>query len=281
MAIYDYDPSQAASVASASLFGVTTALHIYQLLRWRTWYFIPFLIGGLFQVFGYIVRCLSISQKPDYEKNPFIIQQILILLSPALYAASIYMILGRIILLVHAESYSLIRRSWLTKIFVSGDILSMVVQGAGGGFMAAADTLDKQQAGGNIIVGGLFIQLAIFGLFITVTALFHHRILREPTPQSMRLAVPWRRYILVLYAVSALIMARSIFRVVEFIDGKGGELMSNEIYVYIFDALLMFFVSVILNFFHPSSVISAKASYGTQLGPLGTSDSASGRVHAT
>jgi hypothetical protein len=41
------------------------------------------------------------------------------------------MILGRIILLVHAESYSLIRRSWLTKIFVSGDILSMVVQGAG------------------------------------------------------------------------------------------------------------------------------------------------------
>jgi hypothetical protein len=131
MAIYDYDPSQAASVASASLFGVTTALHIYQLLRWRTWYFIPFLIGGLFQVFGYIVRCLSISQKPDYEKNPFIIQQILILLSPALYAASIYMILGRIILLVHAESYSLIRRSWLTKIFVSGDILSMVVQGAG------------------------------------------------------------------------------------------------------------------------------------------------------
>lgn len=83
------------------------------------------------QVFGYIVRCLSISQKPDYEKNPFIIQQILILLAPALYAASIYMILGRMILLVHAESYSLIRRSWLTKIFVSGDIVSMVVQGAG------------------------------------------------------------------------------------------------------------------------------------------------------
>uniref|UniRef100_A0A8H7K4S7 RTA1 like protein n=1 Tax=Bionectria ochroleuca TaxID=29856 RepID=A0A8H7K4S7_BIOOC len=263
MAFYDYDPSQAASVVSASLFGVTTALHIYQLLRRRTWYFIPFLIGGLFQVFGYIVRCLSISQKPDYEKNPFIIQQILILLAPALYAASIYMILGRMILLVHAESYSLIRRSWLTKIFVSGDIVSMVVQGAGGGFMAAADTLDKQQAGSNIIVGGLFIQLAIFGLFIT----------------SVRLAVPWRRYILVLYGVSALIMARSIFRVVEFIDGKGGELMSNEIYVYVLDALLMFFVSVILNIFHPSSVISAKASYETQLGPLGTSDSASGMVY--
>jgi len=41
------------------------------------------------------------------------------------------MILGRIILVTHGETYSLIRKKWLTKIFVIGDVLSFVAQAAG------------------------------------------------------------------------------------------------------------------------------------------------------
>lgn len=58
-------------------------------------------------------------------------QTLLILVAPALFAASIYMVLGRIILLVDGEELSLIRKKWLTKIFVTGDVLSFVMQGAG------------------------------------------------------------------------------------------------------------------------------------------------------
>ena len=41
-----YKPSLAAGVIFAALFGVSTLLHTWQLLRKRTWYFIPFVIGG-------------------------------------------------------------------------------------------------------------------------------------------------------------------------------------------------------------------------------------------
>ena len=58
-------------------------------------------------------------------------QTLLILVAPALFAASIYMVLGRIILLVDGEQHSLIRKRWLTKIFVTGDVLSFLMQGAG------------------------------------------------------------------------------------------------------------------------------------------------------
>jgi hypothetical protein len=58
-------------------------------------------------------------------------QSLLILIAPALFAASIYIILGRIILLVDGEEYSLVRRKWLTKVFVVGDVLSFMMQGAG------------------------------------------------------------------------------------------------------------------------------------------------------
>jgi hypothetical protein len=58
-------------------------------------------------------------------------QSLLILLAPALFAASIYIILGRIILLVDGERYSLVRQKWLTKLFVTGDVLSFLMQGSG------------------------------------------------------------------------------------------------------------------------------------------------------
>ncbi|KAF4978431.1 hypothetical protein FZEAL_5195 [Fusarium zealandicum] len=64
------------------------------LIRNRTWYFIPFLMGCLFEAVGYIGRTLSANEAPGFTKNPYIIQSILLLLGPALFAASIYMILS-------------------------------------------------------------------------------------------------------------------------------------------------------------------------------------------
>lgn len=76
-------------------------------------------------------RTLSAREAPDWTLTPYIMQSTLLLVSPALFAASIYMILGRIILLVHGEKHSVIRLNWLTKIFVAGDVLSFVMQSSG------------------------------------------------------------------------------------------------------------------------------------------------------
>lgn len=65
-------------------------------------------------------------------------QTLLLLVSPALFAASIYMILGRIIALVEGGKHSLVRLTWLTKIFVAGDIFSFTLQ-AGGTFLQYCD----------------------------------------------------------------------------------------------------------------------------------------------
>lgn len=46
-------------------------------------------------------------------------------------AASIYMVLGRMVRLLDAHKYALIRTTWMTKVFVMGDVLSFIAQGAG------------------------------------------------------------------------------------------------------------------------------------------------------
>lgn len=44
---YRYSPSIAAAVIFIVLFSSSTALHIYQLIRTRTWIFLPLALGGL------------------------------------------------------------------------------------------------------------------------------------------------------------------------------------------------------------------------------------------
>lgn len=61
----------------------------------------------------------------------YAIQSLLILLAPTLYAASIYMVLGRIIAFLRGEHLSYIPIEWMTKVFVAGDVLSFILQAAG------------------------------------------------------------------------------------------------------------------------------------------------------
>jgi len=51
-------------------------------------------------------------------------------------------------------------------------------------------------------------------------------------------------------------MVRSIFRVVEYVQGFSGYLLSHEVYLYMFDSLLMFCVMVTFNVVHPSEVVA-------------------------
>jgi hypothetical protein len=76
-------------------------------------------------------RAISGTEAPDFTTNPYILQTLLLLIAPTLYAATIYMELGRIVVLTDGEAYCFIRRRWLTKLFLIGDIISFIMQGAG------------------------------------------------------------------------------------------------------------------------------------------------------
>ncbi|KAJ6005439.1 hypothetical protein N7451_003383 [Penicillium sp. IBT 35674x] len=254
--LYNYDPSPSAAVAFAVFFGLSAAFHIWQVLRNRSWFFIPFVIGGIFEAVGYAARYYSAKQTPDWTTMPYVIQELLLLLAPSFFAASIYMILGRVIRLLNGESNSLIRPSWLTKIFVTGDVLSFLMQSSGGGMLATAKTTSSVTLGENIIIAGLFVQVISFGFFIVVSIIFHRRMVATPMHLLVKTRIPWTRYMRVLYVASALILVRSIYRVAEYIQGNTGYLQSKEAFVYIFDASLMMICCLLFNFFHPSDILS-------------------------
>ena len=83
------------------------------------------------EVVGYGARFKSGQESPDWTLGPYIAQALLLLVAPALFAATIYMELGRVVLLVDGESRCFMPRKWMTKIFVAGDVLSFFLQGGG------------------------------------------------------------------------------------------------------------------------------------------------------
>ncbi|EXL96622.1 RTA1 like protein-domain-containing protein [Fusarium oxysporum II5] len=255
--LWSYVPSIPAAVIFIILFLVLSVAHTWKMIHNRLWFCIPFVIGGFLEVIGFIGRAMA--NKATEKLGPYIIQSVFLLIPPSLFAASIYMTLGRIIrgLGPKGESCSIVRVKWLTTLFVVGDVFSFLVQSSGAGMMAAGD---DPTMGENIVIGGLVIQVLFFGLFVVAAIIFQLRYRkigsnwRVVGSSNTALVFDWERMLMMLYATSALILIRCFFRIVEYVMGADAYPLKNEWTLYIFDALLMAAVMVIFYIWYPSRV---------------------------
>ena len=105
-----------------------------------------------------------------------------------------------------------------------------------------------------------------------VAVVFHRRM--NSTDQGRELAkqaadghVTWRQGLWMLYTCSALIMFRSVFRVVEYIMGVDGYLLVNEWPAYALDGAPMFIVQIIFLIWFPAAFkVPPPASRGSEAG---------------
>ncbi|XXH02711.1 hypothetical protein Hte_009096 [Hypoxylon texense] len=245
--LWQYIPSLPAAVIFLILFLAITGAHGFKIYKTRLWFCLPFVVGGI----RYGAR--AAAHNATGELIPYIIQSTLTLLPPVLFAASIYMVLGRIIRAVQGEPYSPIRPGILTKVFVAGDAASFCIQGGGAGILAMGGSGDAA-TGEKIVVGGLLVQIVAFGLFIATAVLFQARYRKYKVAAAAFDAVGWRASMNTLYGVSALIMVRSVFRVVEFAAGHDGYPLRNEWTFYVFDSVLMWVVMVVFFWYWPDNL---------------------------
>lgn len=160
------------------------------------------------------------------------------------------MFLGRIIVATGSPNLSLIRPSWITKIFVLGDILCFLVQLVGASKLIKPKTPQAAKDGENIILGGLVLQIIIFGFFVAVGIIFHRRYRIKNKGSKTNLL---EQQLYTLYVCSVLILVRSIYRLAEYKGGQDGYLMAHEWPAYVFDVALMAFVmGIALNWYRGS-----------------------------
>ncbi|KAL1620981.1 hypothetical protein SLS54_005913 [Diplodia seriata] len=251
--LFVYNPSASAAWAFIVLFAIAGAFHFIYLIYLRAWFFIPLVLGCVGEAFGYYGRTLAHNNQRAV--GPYILQLMLILASPPFLAATIYMTLGRVIRTLDAEQHAVMRTKWTSKLYILVDVACFVMQIFGSAMQGSGDAAGAAQ-GMHIVLGGLVFQLVVFVLFIIMAATFHLRTNREPTRISSRpgVEVLWRRSMWVLYVASGLVLVRNSYRIAEFAD-QSQKIAQSEAPMYIFDAALMFLVTVVLAVMHPGRLM--------------------------
>ncbi|KAJ6102874.1 hypothetical protein N7486_005301 [Penicillium sp. IBT 16267x] len=250
---YPYTPSATAGYAFVAIFGVSTIVHIILTIPFRDAYFIPLVLGGICESFGYYGRAWAHQSRTDIRA--WALQEMLILCAPPLISATVYMVLGRILRSFNAEHLSSIRPKRLTLIFVMNDILCFCTQLGGAGVQVTGEA-KIMDIGKKVVLAGLIFSLIVFGFFILVAARFHRRLLNNPPPFLLvNTDLNWARYMWAIYVACVAIMIRNLFRTIQFGASSTVPVNTSEAYIYVLDAFMMFISLLVLAVYHPGLLI--------------------------
>ena len=150
----------------------------------------------------------------------------------AFLAAGIYLTLKHMVIALGRE-YSRLRPKYYTWFFICCDFFSLVLQGIGGGLAATANTDTVLNAGSNLMLSGIVIQvftLAAFG--VLVADYFRHvlasRSQLSPDAQSLLNSRRFHLFLGSIVVAYTTIMIRCIYRIPELSGGWQSAIMQDE-----------------------------------------------------
>ncbi|ODA78611.1 hypothetical protein RJ55_05993 [Drechmeria coniospora] len=136
-------------------------IHIYLGLRWRTWWFMIFMmIGCGSEMIGYVGRILM--YKNPFGFPGFMIQVIFITGGPVFFSAAIYITLS--VTIDHfAPELSRVRLASFYWFFICADLICLVLQASGGALSTVS--LGASETGVKVALAGLALQVAVIFIF--------------------------------------------------------------------------------------------------------------------
>ncbi|CCO37309.1 Protein RTA1 [Rhizoctonia solani AG-1 IB] len=236
-----YIPNRPLAIISGLLYLAIPVICIFWARKNWARYMLTIMIGGVCYAIGLFMR-LPFGSNPD-KLGLYIIMNMFTVLSPCAFIATVYMLLGRLALYLDADEYLLVKSRIITKLFLTSDIVTLLVQAAGGG-MAAMQSLSD--IGKKIFLIGLIVQLISFALYMCVYAVFLYR-MKVNRPEECYLPrnkadffSHWTALAGTLVISCIGIFIRSIFRTIENSQGFDGYLATTEVYFYVLDTLPLF-----------------------------------------
>ncbi|KAH5420885.1 hypothetical protein HBI25_186610 [Parastagonospora nodorum] len=253
--LYGYKPDLAANAFFAAFFAVCFFWQLYCGIRYRTWTFmIGLCLGCIGEAVGYGGRIMMYNDV--FDNDAFIIQICCLIISPTFVSAGIYLTLKHIVI-NFGERWSRLPPVWYTRIFITGDIFSLVLQGAGGGLASTADSgSDLQDVGTNLMIAGVIFQvviLAFFGYFLTEYVVRTYRRRNQLSDESMALfhKKSFRCFMGAIVVAYFCILVRCVYRIPELTGGWRSELMRNEPEFIVLEGVMIVIAVAVLTVFHP------------------------------
>ncbi|KAJ5741784.1 RTA1 like protein-domain-containing protein [Penicillium manginii] len=245
LAYINYQPNLGANILFLAIFAFFLAGQLVVGSWFRTWTYMGAMSAGLIlEVLGYVGRVMMHNNPFDF--NAFLLYLICLTIAPAFFTAAIYICLGRIVT-IYGEDISRIRPRTYTIIFVTCDIIALILQAAGGAITSIADDdqKDLSDTGVNIMIAGLAFQVASLTLFMAMASEFALRVRKAPEESrneytaSIRSGWKWKAFLLSLAAAVVTIYVRSCFRVAELKGGFDSDIANDEVMLMILESAMI------------------------------------------
>ncbi|GJP97234.1 hypothetical protein CBS115989_6515 [Aspergillus niger] len=257
-AYVNYVPSLPGNIFYLAVFSALLIAQLILGIRYRTWGYLTGLFGGLLlEIIGYAGR-IQMHYNP-FKFNPYLEYLICLTIAPALLSASIYICLTRIIIIYGAE-ISRLKPKTYTYLFVFCDLVSLILQAAGGAITSTADAdqADLAQTGIDIMIAGLASQVVSLVLFMGLCADFAYRVWKNPGKlngdfrmREVRRSMVWKGILGGLSLATVTIFIRSVFRVAELKGGFHSRLANDEVDFMVLEGAMIVLATLALTVLHP------------------------------
>jgi hypothetical protein len=180
-------------------------------------------IGGSCQAIGKGGR-LMMNDNP-YSDPGFKLQIVLLTFAPAFLAAGVYLQLKHLVL-TFGPAWSIVRPALYTYVFISCDILSIALQGAGGGIASSVEPIDPVfDIGNSLTIAGLAFQVATLVVFgglaseYLVRTVLKHKHELNPATEGLRHSIAFKGFLVAIALAYVTILIRCCYRVAELSGG--------------------------------------------------------------
>ncbi|GKU08654.1 unnamed protein product, partial [Fusarium langsethiae] len=205
---------------------------------------------------------------------PFQIQVCCLIIGPAFNSAAIYLMLKHIVA-VFGPQWSLLKPKQYTILFIGADIVSLILQAAGGGIAATARIGDKDTVnmGNSIMMAGIAFQVVTLTIFALLALLFTVRRLQAASsfPLTGNTLQIWqsskfRCFICGVFVAFLTIYIRCVYRIAEMQGGWGSKLMKEEVPFIILEGLMIVMATSAQTILHPGPLFPSFAEPRLKLG---------------
>ncbi|OQV05652.1 hypothetical protein CLAIMM_10353 isoform 3 [Cladophialophora immunda] len=250
MSVYGYRPSLAASGALIALYGLCIVAQVILGFRYRAWGFMSLmLLGCVDEIIGYVGRILY-WQDP-WAQPGFIMQIVLITIGPVFFSAAIYVLLAQIVKYISVAS-SRFAPQYFYYLFIPCDIVSLVLQAAGGAMSSSSNGGSK--AGVDVALAGLSFQVFTLAAFVALALDYARR--SRAVWMAVRLPTRFVVFSGFLFAATVLILVRCCYRVYELSGGysRTSDALRDQTLFIVFESVMVILASFCLIPAHPGFV---------------------------
>ncbi|KAF2868427.1 RTA1 like protein-domain-containing protein [Massariosphaeria phaeospora] len=258
-----YRPSIPGNVIYLLCFLALLGAQIFYGSRKKTWTYMSVIAMGLLgESIGYIGR-IMLNLNP-FIMNNFLLNLIPLTIAPALITAGIYLCLGRVITAIGSEN-SRLKPKMYSYVFVSSDVLALILQAIGGAMAATSKDNQGSKLGTRVMIAGMISQVISMAAFFAVWCDFVLRTRRAKASGSLARTQPslyaelraskkFQLFQWSLLVAAGLIFVRCIYRIAELWEGFNGHLANEEATFMVFEGPMIILAVAAMTVFHPGRV---------------------------